>query len=73
MTDVEATKAIENMLTLRQKELELQRSYINKFLEVLPGKKVAKLYDAEEKFKKVLLDRLNRKQQHAGSKKPVKK
>jgi len=73
MTDAEATKAIENMLTLREKELALQREYINKFLEVLPGKKVAKLYNAEEKFKRMLLDRLNKKPQQSGAKHSSKK
>lgn len=61
MTDADAEKAVENMLSYRQKEIDLQRSYFTKFLDVIPGKKVAKLYNAEEKFKRMLLDRLNKK------------
>lgn len=60
-TDAEAQKAIENMLAYRQKELDLQKEYISKFQAVLPGRKVAKLYNAEEKFKRMLLDRLNKR------------
>lgn len=61
MTDAEAEKSVENMLSYRQKEIDLQRSYFEKFLSVIPGKKVAKLYNAEEKFKRMLIERLNNK------------
>lgn len=66
-TDADAQKAIENMLSYRQKELDLQKEYIAKFQSVLPGRKVAKLYNAEEKFKRMLLDRLNKKKAASGS------
>lgn len=73
MTDAEAQQAVENMLSFRQKELDLQKNYLSKFQAVLPGKKVAKLYSAEEKFKRMLLDRLNKKGKAPGAKAGAKK
>ncbi|MBA3972237.1 MAG: hypothetical protein H0X46_08860 [Bacteroidetes bacterium] len=61
MTDKEAEQAIDNDLAVRQKELDLQKEYNTKFKTVLPLKKVAKLYHAEEQFKMVLLKKLKDK------------
>ena len=44
-----------------QKELDLQKEYNSKFKAVLPIKKVAKLYVAEEQFKMELLNKLKDK------------
>jgi DNA-binding MarR family transcriptional regulator len=61
MSDKEVEAAVDNEITFRQKELDLQKEYHAKFKTVLPIKKVAKLYSAEEQFKKVLLDKLKDK------------
>jgi Spy/CpxP family protein refolding chaperone len=58
LSDKETEQAVDNDLTYRQKELDLQKEYNTKFKAVLPIKKVAKLYAAEEQFKMVLLDKL---------------
>lgn len=58
MTDAELQKAMENRLSTKQKELDLEKQYHTRFLGVLPVKKVANLYRAEEKFKRVLLARI---------------
>ncbi len=58
LTDKEVEQAIENDLAFRQKELDLQKEYNVKFKAVLPIKKVSRLYNAEEQFKKVLIDKL---------------
>jgi len=61
LSDKEIEQSIENDLTYRQKELDLQKEYNAKFKAVLPIKKVAKLYNAEEQFKMVLLNKLKDK------------
>lgn len=58
MTDKEVEQAVDNEIVFRQKELDIQKEYHTKFKAVLPIKKVAKLYGAEEQFKRVLLDKL---------------
>lgn len=58
MTDKEVEQAIDNDLVSRQQELDLRKEYEVKFKSILPIKKVAKLYQAEEQFKRVLLNKL---------------
>jgi hypothetical protein len=58
MTDKELEQAMDNDFAFRQKELDLQTEYNSKFKSVLTIKKVAKLYQAEEQFKRVLIDKL---------------
>lgn len=62
MSDKEVEQTVDNEIAFRQKELDVQKEYHSKFKAVLPVKKVAKLYEAEEQFKKVLLDKLKRDQ-----------
>ncbi|MCW3072022.1 MAG: hypothetical protein JWQ09_6049 [Segetibacter sp.] len=60
MSDKDVELAVDNEMAFRQKELDIQKEYHAKFKAVLPIKKVAKLYQAEEQFKRVLLDELKR-------------
>jgi hypothetical protein len=62
MSDKEVEQTVDNEIVFRQKELDIQKEYHTKFKAVLPIKKVAKLYQAEEQFKRVLLDKLKRDQ-----------
>jgi hypothetical protein len=52
MSDTEVLELINNTLAIRQAQLEIDREYNNKFLKILPPKKVAKLYHLEKKFRK---------------------
>ena len=52
MTDEEVTTMLNNMINLKQGELDIQKEYNTKFLAILPPKKVAKLYHVEREFKK---------------------
>lgn len=61
MSDKEVEAAVDNEIVFRQKELDIQKEYHAKFKALLPIKKVAKLYSAEEQFKRVLLDKLKEK------------
>ncbi|MGB3075462.1 MAG: hypothetical protein WBB36_09075, partial [Chitinophagales bacterium] len=54
-TDEQVNKVIENEFISRQKELDIAKRYNNEFKKILPVKKVAKLYRAEQLFKISLL------------------
>ena len=61
LSDKEVEQMVDNEMSFREKELAIQKEYHTKFKSILPVKKVAKLYRAEEQFKKVLLDKLKDK------------
>ncbi len=63
MSDAEIVEALDKYLDYNQKELDLQKEYIEKFKQVLPVKKVAQLIVAEERFKLVLLEELRKRKQ----------
>ncbi|HYV93716.1 MAG TPA: hypothetical protein VE978_18215 [Chitinophagales bacterium] len=50
-TDDQVSKLIDDEMEYRQKELDIQRKYNPEFKKVLPVKKVAKFYRAEQQFK----------------------
>ncbi len=54
-TDEQVDKVIENDFNSRQKELDILRKYNSEYKKILPVKKVAKLYRAEQLFKISLL------------------
>ncbi len=55
LSEEEMSKVIDNEFDFRQKELDLTRRYNAEFKKVLPIKKVARLYRAEQLFKIYLL------------------
>ena len=63
MSDKDVDKAIETEISSRQNELDLLKKYHPQFKQVLPIKKVAKLYRAEEDFKRKLLDLIQEKRE----------
>lgn len=54
LTDAEASAAIDALLAAQKKENELQTQYTEKFKKVLPVKKVAAFFAAEDAFRKHL-------------------
>ena len=58
MTDKEIEALVDGEIAFRQKEFDLQKEYHSKFKSVLPIRKVAKLYQAEEQFKRELLKKM---------------
>jgi len=58
MSDSEIEKLVDDQIIHQQRELDIKKKYHARFKEVLPIKKVAKLYHAEEQFKRELLKRL---------------
>ncbi|MBL7924569.1 MAG: hypothetical protein JNL88_10265 [Bacteroidia bacterium] len=61
MTDKDAEKAVDSEIAFRQQEVDVLKKYHAQFKQILPIKKVAKLYRAEEEFKRELLDRIREK------------
>ena len=58
MSDKEVEKVVDGEIVFRQAELDILKKYNSQFKTVLPMKKVAKLYRAEEDFKRELLQRI---------------
>lgn len=52
MSDQEVKTLLDNIIKVKQAELDIQKKYNDKFLVILPPKKVAKLYHIEREFKK---------------------
>lgn len=55
LTDKEYAEYADNEIIFRQRELDLMKKYHAEFKSLLPVKKVALLYRAENEFKKTLL------------------
>ena len=60
-TDKEISIFMDEVFATRQKELDLQKEYFDKYAKVLPLKKVALLYQAENQFKRELLRKIKEK------------
>ncbi len=52
MTDAEIDELMTDAMNMKQKELDLKKEYHEKLKAVIPVRKVAKLYHAEERYKK---------------------
>lgn len=58
MTDKDAAELADNYIRHGQKMLDIQKEYHLKFKEILPPKKLLKLYNVEREFQRMLLKRL---------------
>ncbi|MCE2786454.1 MAG: hypothetical protein ACK44P_05205 [Bacteroidota bacterium] len=58
LTDADADKFLNEQLSLKQQQLDLNKKYVAEFKKVLPAKKVARLLMLEQEFKQQLLNRL---------------
>ncbi|HRH02928.1 MAG TPA: hypothetical protein PLN13_10455 [Bacteroidia bacterium] len=67
LSDKEVETLIDSEVAFRQKELDVMKEYHSKFKAVLPIRKVAKLYRAQEDFKRELLKKI---QERKGEKRP---
>ena len=61
LTDKEIQTFMDEVFATRQKELDLQKEYYEKYSKVLSMKKVALLYQAENQFKRELLRKIKEK------------
>lgn len=60
LNDKEIEEILQQHFDFKLKELELQKEFHTKFKSVLPVKKVAALYAAEEEFKRELLRKIKK-------------
>ncbi len=58
LTDAQCKEIVDNQIIQEQRMLDLKKEYHARFLAVLPASKVLALYEAEKKFRKVLLEKL---------------
>jgi|NOAtaT_6_FD_contig_21_2269908_length_634_multi_5_in_0_out_0_2 hypothetical protein len=63
MSDKEIEAALETMLGYKRKELDVTLKYHEQFKKVLPIRKVAQLHRAEQEFTRMLLDKLQERQE----------
>ncbi len=69
LSDKQVEKIVDDEMIFRQKNFELEKEYHSKFKSVLPIKKVAKLYHAEDMFARHLLDKISEHGEHGGKRK----
>lgn len=65
-SEAEIKSEMQKMLELDQRELNIKKAYHTKFLAILPARKVALLYSAEEHFKRELIRRLSSRDRAEG-------
>lgn len=67
LTEKQIESMVDAEMIFRQKSLDLEKEYHGKFKSVLPIKKVAKLYRAEEQFTHRLLDQISDRGKKGGA------
>lgn len=65
-SDAELKKDLYKLLELKQKEVDLEKKYFEKFQEVLTIRQVVALQKAERQFKKMLLEKLGKRGERKG-------
>lgn len=63
MSEAESRRAIEEKLDLQEDRLALKRKYKDQFLRVISAQQLVALYDSEQEFNKLLVQRLRQKRQ----------
>ncbi len=58
LKDKEIELVVDNEILFRQKELDIEKKYHSRFKSILPIRKVAKLYAAEQSYKRALLKKI---------------
>lgn len=63
LSDEELARRMEQLFDLEAQELAVKRAYHEKYLTVLPTKKVAQLHMAERRFKVMLLNEIRKRRE----------
>jgi hypothetical protein len=61
LSESDYEKVVDGEIAFRQQELDILKKYNGQFKQILPMRKVAQLYRAEEDFKRELLERIREK------------
>lgn len=59
LSEKEIESLVDNRIALKQHELEIEKKYCEKFKQILPIQKVAKVYLAQEAFKRKMVNKLS--------------
>lgn len=62
-TDDKIMAELKEMMALRQKDVDIDKEYLTKFLKVLNPRQVSELYRTEAMFKQMLLKRLENRRE----------
>jgi hypothetical protein len=54
MSDEKATKSVEDYINIESDRVKVRRSYVEEFAKALPGRKLARFYQIENKMDAVL-------------------
>ncbi len=57
-TDEQLNASIQEMLNLKQKEVDIEKNYIPKFKAIISVRQLVEMYSASKDFNKLLLDKL---------------
>ena len=63
MTEEKANEMINQSIIMKQKELDLYKTYVSELKGVLPSTKILKLHRAEREFKRVLLKKMKERKE----------
>ena len=66
MSDADVQKIIADETDLETRQLDLRKQYVGKFKVVIPIRKVAKFFIAEDEFKRYLLNQLGKRRGDRG-------
>lgn len=66
MSDADVQKLISDETDFETHELDLRKQYVEKFRQVIPVRKVAKFFIAEDEFKRYLLNQLKKRREQNG-------
>lgn len=62
-SDEQILSDLKELMSLRQKEVDLDKEYMSRFLKVLNVRQLAELYKTEQQFTRMLLEKLNRREE----------
>ena len=63
LADKDVEKLVDDEIIFRQQEIDVLKKYHAQFKSVLPIKKVARLYRAQEEFKRELIERIRERRE----------
>ncbi len=66
MSDGDVQKLIASETDIETRQLDLRKQYVDKFKQVIPIRKVAKFFVAEDGFKRYLLNQLRQRRERNG-------
>lgn len=66
MSESEARQWIESSLKHETEMVEMRKAYVAKLLEVIPAVKVVRLFEAERKFRREVIDHVRKRMEEGG-------